>query len=106
MTTTEALFYNSKRHLKKSPEWAFVWRNWIKNGHCKASEIEYERNERCDVYRLNTDNGEIVCVIDRSGIKMRVMRDVITSLYRLSGEPIPTFVPYKIFKRIEAIERG
>lgn len=106
MTSTDSLFYASKRHLYKEPEWAFVWRNWIKSGHYKASEIDYERNGHCDVYRLRTNYGEIVCVINRSGIVMRVMRRVITGLYRLSNEPVPVFVSYKIFKLIEAIERG
>jgi hypothetical protein len=84
----------------------WIWRNWIKNGYRKASEINFEGNGVCTVLRLKSTRGEVFCCVGRSPYAIRIMKNAIVSLYKASAEEAPVFVPIKIFRLIESIEHG
>lgn len=84
----------------------WVWRNWVKNGYRRASEINFEYNGVCTVLRLKTEQGEVFCCFSRSPYAIRITRNAIVTLYKASEEDPPVFVPIKIFRLIEGIENG
>jgi hypothetical protein len=84
----------------------WVWRNWIKNGFRKASAIDYTNNGYCNVQKVSTINGDIFCLMDRSPIIVRRMREAIMELYKMSNDKDPIFVDHHVFERIKAVEHG